>query len=90
MATLPELAEQRDKRRQDEMQLVIEKDLGALQARTGSNARSAGKTRKRAKLTQTYEAQGSGTRTSDSATRILVDPDSLRVVNPYGRMVVDS
>lgn len=92
-ATHLELAEQKDKRRQDEIEMNadIENNLAAIQTRTGSKGRSAGKIRQRRQALSGKRTTSSGTGTNDANTakaRILVDPDSLKVVNPYGRRIV--
>ena len=93
MATLLELAQQKDKRRQDEIEADIDKELRRFRARTGSNGRSAGKARQRCQAPPGEWTTSSGTGTDDANTakaRILVHPDSLKVTNPHGRVVGSS
>ena len=93
MATLLELAQQKDKRRQDEIEADIDKELAALQAHTGGNGRSAGKARQRRQAQSGEWTTNGGTGTNEASAakaRILVDPDSLKVIDPYGRVVGSS
>ena len=91
-ATLLELAQQKNKRRQKEIEADIDRELEALQARTSGNRRLAGGAARRASV-----ASDSGERTSGDETetleataskqRVLVDPESLKMIDPNGRVV---
>ena len=88
-ATPLELAHQKDKRRKDE----IDEELAAIQARTGGNGLSVGRTRQRRKALpgEGGTVSGTGTGEASGATRrVLVDPDSLKVIDPNGRVVGSS
>lgn len=85
-----ELAQQKDKRRADEIEADIDEQLAAIQERTGRNDRSADKGRPRRRTQAGDRPINGGTKTSHAIgaeTRILVDPESLVVVDPHGRVV---
>ena len=92
-ATPLELAQQKDKRRQDEIEADIDKELAALQERTGGNGRSSGKAGRRRQSRPGEWASSGGTRTNEASAaepRVLVDPGSLKVIDPNGRVVGSS
>ena len=92
-ATPLELAQQKDKRKQEEIEADIDRDLAALQAHTGGNGRPAGRAGQRRQTPSGERATGGGTGTNEARAakpRLLVDPDSLRVIDPNGRVVGSS
>ena len=92
-ATLLELAQQKDKRRQDEIEAGIDQDLAGFRARTGGNGRSAGKAEKQRQAPSGEWATGGGVGTREAGAakpRVLVNPDSLKVIDPNGRVVGSS
>ena len=92
-ATLLELAQQKDKRKQEQIEADIDRDLEALQAQTGGNRRSAGRAGQRRQTPSGERATGGGTGINEARAakpRLLVDPDSLRVIDPNGRVVGSS
>ena len=92
-ATLIELAQQKDKRKQEEIEADIDRELEALQARTGGNRRSAGGVGRRGPTPSGERTAGGGTGTTEASAakpRVLVDPDSLKVIDPNGRVVGSS
>ncbi len=88
-----ELANQKDKRKQQQIKADIDRKLEALQAQTGRNRRSTGKTVRRGLSASNERIPVDGERmggTSKLKPRVLVDPESLRVINPAGRVVGSS
>lgn len=89
-----ELAQQKDKRRQDEIEADIDKELAALQTHTGGKGRSAGKAGQRTHIPSGKLTTNSGMEkeyeTSAAKPRILVNPDALKVIDPYGQVVGSS
>ena len=92
-ATPLELAQQKDKRKQEEIEADIDRELAALQAHTGGNSRSADRAGQRRQTPSGERATGGGTGTKEASAakpRSLVDPDSLKVIDPNGRVVGSS
>ena len=92
-ATPLELAQQKDKRKQDEIEADIDRELAAHQAHTGGNGRPAGRAGQRRQGSLAERATGGGTGTKEASAakpRLLVDPESLRVIDPNGRVVGSS
>lgn len=90
MAAPLELAQQKDKREQEEIEADIARKLEALRDRSEADRRSAGKAGRRDQTPSGERADGgwTGTKEPDTAKpRVLVNPDSLKVVDPSGRVV---
>lgn len=90
MAAPLELAQQKDKREQEEIEADIARKLEALRDRSEGDRRSAGRAGRRDQTPSDERADGgwTGTKEPDTAKpRVLVNPDSLKVVDPSGRVV---
>ena len=96
MSTPLELAQQKAQRRQEEIEADIDSELEALQARPGIKRRSANPRRLQGPPALDADgppSHGGGAGDGDSRrgeTRVLVDPQSLRVVDPSGRVMGSS
>ena len=92
-ARLLELAQQKVKHKQEEIEADIDRELEALQARTGGKRRSASGAARRGPAPLGERAPGGGTGTTDASAskpRVLVDPDYLKVIDPNGQVVGSS
>ena len=92
-ATLLEFAQQKDKRKQEELEADIARNLEALQARTGGKRPPASGAARRGLAASNERTPGRGQRTQEASAskpRVLVDPDSLKVIDPNGRVVGSS
>ena len=89
MAVPIELAEQKDKRRREELEADIDEKLAVLQAQSCGSGRSAieATERRRAPSGERHEIAGRGPNMEAPRERILVDPDSLKVIDPCGQVV---
>ena len=92
-ATLLELAQQRVKRQQEAIGADINRELNALQVGSGRKRRSAGGGPRRPPARSGEQMSGGPTATEEASAakpRVLVDPESLTVIGPKGRVVESS
>ena len=87
-----ELAEQRAEREKEEIGIEIDREIAALQTRTGAKSASTADGRRRESgmpvESNRVGAGGNGPNIVDGTkARVLVDPDSLIVINPSGQVL---
>ncbi len=91
-----ELAEQQAQREKEEMSAAIREDLEALRTRTGEKRKSKADGRGRASGSSKEDGRTAGNDTTGqnarnlAKPRVLVDPETLTVVDPRGQVVEGS
>ena len=87
-----ELAEQQAEREKEEMAAAIREELEALRTRTGGIRKSTAGTRGRGTGSSNERTHTGNATTGPGAPklRVLVDPDTLKVVDPRGQVIEGS